>query len=92
MTRVVIDTNIIISAYLWGGNPARVLSMCRDKKLLPLCTTDTIEELTRTFAKKKFITVFQQINSTPARCIADFQTLIEIVIPADNIPPNGGMI
>ena len=52
--RVVIDTNVIVSGFLFGGMPAEVLTLAASGVIAPCFTDATIEEAYTTFAKPNF--------------------------------------
>ena len=52
--RVVFDTNILISGYLWKGPPRQAIEKVRDKEWTLLVSKDTIAELIRVLAYRKF--------------------------------------
>jgi len=43
--KVVLDTNIIISALFWNGKERRILTMCREKELEMAITMEILEEV-----------------------------------------------
>ena len=53
--RVVLDTNVVLSALLFtGGSAARVRSGWQNSRLVPLASTATAQELVRVLAYPKF--------------------------------------
>jgi putative PIN family toxin of toxin-antitoxin system len=52
--RAVFDTNILISGYLWKGQPRQAIEKVRDKEWTLLVSKDTIAELIRVLAYRKF--------------------------------------
>ncbi len=80
--RVVLDTNVVLSALLFGGGPAgRVRSGWQSGRFVPLASTDTAQELVRVLGYPKF-------RLSPAEqeeLLADFLPWVEIVRIAD--PP-----
>jgi len=53
--RVVLDTNIVLSALLFGGGVAgRVRRAWQQRAILPLASTATVQELVRVLAYPKF--------------------------------------
>jgi uncharacterized protein len=90
--RIVVDTGVIISASLWGGEPAKALDKAIDEGTL-LFTNDTMRELIRVLAYEKFDAV---LSNESRRAIAydlasraDFVTVLEAIQecedPNDNI-------
>ena len=54
MKRVVLDTNVIVSALLFGGTPGRLISLWKDKIIQPLVTKEIILEYLRVLAYPDF--------------------------------------
>ena len=52
--RVVFDTNILISGYLWKGPPRQAIERVRDEEWTLLVSRETIDELIRVLAYRKF--------------------------------------
>ena len=52
--RVVFDTNILISGYLWKGPPRQAIEKVRDKEWTLLISKETTDELIRVLAYRKF--------------------------------------
>lgn len=53
--RVVLDTNVVLSALLFGGGPAgQVRRVWQQGRCLPLVSTATVQELMRVLAYPKF--------------------------------------
>jgi len=45
LIKVVIDTNIYISAIFWGGKPRKIIDLGRDGKVLILTSSDITKEI-----------------------------------------------
>jgi putative PIN family toxin of toxin-antitoxin system len=52
--KVVFDTNILISGYLWKGSPRRAIDKVRRGEWIHPVSEETIEELIRVLAYAKF--------------------------------------
>jgi putative PIN family toxin of toxin-antitoxin system len=52
--RVVLDTNILISGYLWKGPPRQAIEKVRDKEWSLLISKETTDEPIRVLAYRKF--------------------------------------
>jgi len=53
VTKVVIDTNVFISAFGWDGKPEAVLSLMEQRKVVNCITNDIYSELQRVVAYPK---------------------------------------
>jgi putative PIN family toxin of toxin-antitoxin system len=54
VVRVVIDTNVLISAFLFGGVPGRLISLWKSGRIQPLASQTMIDEALRVLAYPKF--------------------------------------
>ena len=82
MLRVVLDTNVLISAIGWRGNPRKVLTLCIEGKLNLIRTQETSKELERVFQRPKF----NFISMEKKRELLQYLTLISIkVTPEENV-------
>ena len=87
MIRAVIDTNIIVSAFFWGGIPRAVLEAARAKRFQMIATDELIAELIEVISRPKFADRLAQINETVNSLLeTDYYALIEIVQPAQIEP------
>ena len=54
MISVVIDTNVFLSALLFGGTPGKLISLWKSGKIQPQVNKNTVAELLRVLAYPKF--------------------------------------
>lgn len=85
--RVVIDTNILISAFFWGGLPLQILIATYEGRLLALATADTVSELQRVFSYPKFAQRISETNLLSRRLLNRYVDAVAITNPAP-VPPN----
>ena len=52
--RTVIDTNVIVSAILFGGIPGKLISLWKSEHIKPLAAKDIIDEYIKVLAYPKF--------------------------------------
>jgi putative PIN family toxin of toxin-antitoxin system len=52
--KVVIDTSVLVSALLFGGVPAQLISLWKSRTIRPLCSGKIMDELLRVLAYPKF--------------------------------------
>ena len=67
--KVVIDTNIYISAIFWGGKPREVIDLGRDENMLIFTSSDIEREIT-----EKLRTKFRLDEEETNQIISDFST------------------
>ena len=52
--KVVIDTNVLVSALLFNGTPGELVTLWKEKRIQPLCSKDIIDEYLRVLTYPKF--------------------------------------
>ncbi len=52
--KVVIDTNVIVSAFGWGGNPEKIIDLIEREKIQNFTSMDILAELIRVVGYPKF--------------------------------------
>ena len=62
MKKVVIDTNVLISGLLFGGNPGELITLWKERRIQPLSSRDIIEEYLRVLAYPKFRLAEEEIE------------------------------
>jgi putative PIN family toxin of toxin-antitoxin system len=77
-TRVVLDTNIIISALLFRGSLSEIIQWWKTNKLTPLISRETFDELTRTLSYPKFSLTEEEIKSIIAEEILPYFEITKI--------------
>ncbi len=81
--RVVVDTNVVLSALLFGGGPmVRVRAGWQSGRFVPLASTATAQELVRVLGYPKF----RLSADEQEELLADFMPWIEVVQIPDPPP------
>ena len=62
MIRVVIDTNVLISGFFFGGIPGRLIQLWKNKRILPLVSKEILGEYIKVLAYPKFKLSEEEIN------------------------------
>jgi|SRR3989344_5237693 len=75
--KVVLDTNIIVSAFGWGGNPREVFNLCIFGKIELFSSSEQIAELQRVLCYPKFAFSSSQIEYI-IRVVLDIVTFVEL--------------
>lgn len=80
--RVVLDTNVVMSALLWRGTPHQLLEAIRQRPSVQLCSSAALLEeladvLTRPSATKRLAI----IGKTAREVLADYVDAVELVEP-----------
>lgn len=83
--RLVLDTNCVVSAFLWGGTPRQVLNAAVDGKCQLFTSGALLAELEDVLAREKFRHRLASVHTSVAQIIADFSRHVSIV-HATNLP------
>jgi len=85
--RVVLDTNVVLSALLFSGGPAaRVRTAWQSGRCVPLASTATAQELVRVLGYPKF----RLSAAEQTELLADFLPWVQVVkirTPLPQVPP-----
>jgi len=81
LRRVVFDTNVLISAYLWPGIPRTALDMARSGRIILVSAQPAIEEFVRVLGYRKFGFSPEEI----APLVDDLMSLSTIVRPRHTV-------
>lgn len=60
--RVVLDTNIWVSAIIWGGNPEKIVDLQQHKLITIAMSEELLKELKTTFNKRKLQPKLNTLN------------------------------
>jgi putative PIN family toxin of toxin-antitoxin system len=76
--RVVLDTNVVASALLWGGTPERLIELAGEGSL-ELFTSQALAELAGILERAKFGQKLRQKNLAAAEIVSRYRELAETV-------------
>jgi putative PIN family toxin of toxin-antitoxin system len=77
--RVVLDTNVLVSALLFKGALARLVELLRNGKIIPVISKETFSELTTVLWYPKFSLSKDEIKSIIEHEILPYFEIIEVV-------------
>ncbi|WP_083617934.1 putative toxin-antitoxin system toxin component, PIN family [Planktothrix serta] len=80
--RVVIDTNLVLSALVFGGKLSRLRFAWQDNRFIPLASQVTIAELVRVLTYPKF----KLTNSEQEDLLSDYLPFCDTVLMPDTLP------
>ena len=85
--RVIVDTNVFVSGWLWGGIPARLFRFARNSQLIICASEAILAELQNTFSKQKLQVKLQSLGFTVDSLMSATRVLVEVYLIADiNVP------
>lgn len=80
--RLILDTNIVVSALLWGGIPRRLLELGRDNTVTLFTSPDLLDELADVLSREKFSNLLAQHQLTPDYLMQRYGLLAHVIAPA----------
>lgn len=80
--RVVADTNTVVSALLWGGLPAEILTAAYERRIQLLTSSALLAELEDVISREKFAARIQHVGKSSERMLSGYRTLATPVQPA----------
>ena len=85
--RIVADTNVILSAFLWGGTPRQLLDAAEAGRLELFTSREIIAELEDVLSREKFATSLGKTRFTAAYLLARYTQLAALIVPAEITVP-----
>jgi len=77
--RVVLDTNIVVSALLFGGQLERLIELWKEGKILPLCSKEIIDEYLKVLSYPKFQLTEEEISYLLTQEILPWFEVVEVL-------------
>ena len=81
--RVVLDTNIVVSALIWGGTPYRLLQLAQAGEIEILASPWLIAELTDVLSRTHLAARITEQNISPEMLVANYRSLVRLVSPIE---------
>lgn len=85
--RIVIDTNVLLSAFLWGGTPRRLIEHVRNNAVTLVISTALLDEFAQVIERPKFAGILKRASLAPATIVESLRTLAEVVHAPPLSPP-----
>ncbi len=73
--RLVLDTNVLVSALLWRGTPGRVIELAGEQEFQLFTSRALLEELAATLGKKKLAKYVAATGLTAEQMLASYRRL-----------------
>lgn len=79
--KVVLDTNVFISAFLWQKDVKGIFSLARDRKVEICATEEILDEFRKVLTYSKFASRLLLINKTPQQVINEATEVVKLYPP-----------
>lgn len=90
--KVVLDTNVLVSAFLFGGRPLDLLDLANVGIVQVHTSEKALAELQKVLSRDKFRGRLRSLGLTAAKIVAlyrDLATVVEVSYPANICPDSG---
>lgn len=77
--RLVVDTNLLVSAFLWQGTPGRLVELAGEKECQLFTSRVLIDELSSVLHRKKLAKQVQATGLTAVQMLRNYQKLVTTV-------------
>lgn len=77
--KLVLDTNVLVSAFLWQGAPGHLLEMAGEKECQLFTSKVLVDELTEVLHRKKLVKQVQATGLTAAQMLRNYQRLVTMI-------------
>lgn len=81
--RIVVDTNVVVSAFLWGGTPRRILDAVQARRIELFTSHALIAELQDVLSREKFAALLGRTRFTSAFLLARYTQLATLLTPVE---------
>ena len=76
--RVVLDTNVLVSAFLWYGSPAKVFLLVKEGKLAVCVNREILQEFEGVLSYPKFARRLERLRRTPSQIVNEFHEITQL--------------
>jgi putative PIN family toxin of toxin-antitoxin system len=79
--KIVVDSNVFVSALLWVGAPHQILKFAENHNLIIYSSMEIIDEVANVLERPKFQKRINELNASPAELMEALLGTVEIVRP-----------
>jgi len=77
--KLVVDTNVLVSAFLWQGNPGRLIELAAEKEIQLFTNRALLDELAATLVKRKLAKPVIATGLTVEQMLRHYRRLATLV-------------
>lgn len=81
MLRVVVDTNVVVSALLWRGTPHKLFGLVESEDILLFTSRALVSELTDVLARRKLARAVRATGKSVEALVSEYVMLARLVKP-----------
>lgn len=79
--RLVLDTNTVVSALIWGGKPRDILNRVRAREISLFTSATLLLELEAVLKRPKFLPILNDAKVAPAYLMQRYGSMTQLVVP-----------
>lgn len=77
--RLVVDTNVLVSAFLWEGVPGRLIDLAGEKQIQLFTSRALLDELAATLGKQKLTKPIADTGLTVDQILRNYRRIVTLV-------------
>ncbi|MEQ1591793.1 MAG: putative toxin-antitoxin system toxin component, PIN family [Thiobacillaceae bacterium] len=77
--RLVVDTNVLVSAFLWAGTPGHLIELAGEKEIQLYTSRVLLDELAATLGKKKLTKPVTDTGLTADQIMQNYRRIVTLV-------------
>ena len=77
--RLVLDTNVWVSAVIWKGSPARIIKAAQEKKVCIITSEEIVNEISRTLAYPRLKRIYEDAGVSQQQLISAILQVANLV-------------
>ena len=77
--KLVVDTNVLVSAFLWQGTPGRLVELVGENECQIYTSRELLDELSEVLHRKKLAKQVQATGLTAAQMLLNYRRLATVV-------------
>lgn len=77
--KLVVDTNLVVSAFLWQGTPGRLLELAGEKQVRLFSSRALLDELADVLGRRKLAAKVEATGLTVPQMLANYRRVITLV-------------
>jgi putative PIN family toxin of toxin-antitoxin system len=86
--KVVLDTNVLVSALLFSGSLSKLVDLWKQGRMLPVFSNDTFREFVKTLAYPKFLLTRTEIRKLIEEEIVPYFAFTDVTTVINNVCPD----
>jgi putative PIN family toxin of toxin-antitoxin system len=77
--RLVLDTNVVISAFLWQGTPGRLLELAGEQEVRLFTSRELLDEVAEVLSRKKLTKNVAATGLTVTEMLANYRKMVTLI-------------